>query len=230
MADAAPDSASTTTPQGTTHASTVPLGRAEWLARILRQRLWNGEYPPDAWLRENALRAEFGLSNGPVREALQALVAEGLLERVPYSGIRVVTLSEREIVDLFQLRCGLLELAAELAARRGDRAARAAAPEVLERAHWTWADPSRPFTGHLMEWLVDAAGNPAFRVAWDRVASQSRRYVYEAVRRAPDKSRNVTLVERLVQAVVAGDAGAARAAVRALTRDQMRELGLDLVL
>ena len=208
----------------------APRGRAEWLAGILRERLWNGVYPPDAWLRENVLRVEFGLSNGPVREALQSLVAEGLLERVPYSGIRVITLAHHEIVDLFQLRCGILELAAELAAQRADPAALTAAPDVLKRAHWNWADTSRPFTGHLMEWLVDAAGNRALRAAWDRVASQSRRYVYEAVRRAADQSRNVTFVNRLVNGVVAGDADAAREAVRALTDDQMRVLGLDLVL
>src|SRR5882757_3265505 len=90
-----------------------PAGRAEWLAGVLRQRLWNGDYRPHQWIRENALRAEFGLSNGPVREALQSLVAEGLLERVPYCGIRVLALSDREVVELFQLRLALLELAAE---------------------------------------------------------------------------------------------------------------------
>src|ERR1700691_392205 len=99
-----------------TSSPSAPAGRAEWLAGLLRERLWSGAYRPHQWLREAMLRAEFRLSNGPVREALQMLVGEGLLERVPYCGIRVAALSEAEIVALFQLRLGLLEIAAALAA------------------------------------------------------------------------------------------------------------------
>src|SRR5215472_14784231 len=110
-----------------------PAGRAAWLAQVLRERLWRGGYRPHQWIRESSLRGEFGLSNGPVREALQLLVAEGLLERVPYCGIRVIALDERELVELFQLRLALLEIAAELAALRRDPAMRAAAPQVKEQ-------------------------------------------------------------------------------------------------
>jgi len=206
---------------------TAPRGRAQWLAAILRERLWNGVYRPGHWIREHALRTEFGFSNGPVREALQALVAEGLLERVPYSGIRVATLTDAQIVELFQLRLALLELAAELAARRASPAALAQADEVIDGARQNWADGTRPFTGHLMQWLVDASGNEALAKSWTKLASQSRMYVYEAVRRAADPA---LYAEKLVAHVVAGDAAAAREAVRSLTRQQIRDLGLELVL
>ncbi len=51
------------------------------------------------------------MSPTPVREALDRLVAEGLAERIPYRGVRVLELTDEEIVDAYVLRW-LLEVAA----------------------------------------------------------------------------------------------------------------------
>jgi DNA-binding GntR family transcriptional regulator len=207
-----------------------PAGRAEWLAGVLRQRLWAGAYRPHQWMRENVLRVEFGLSNGPVREALQLLVAENLLERVPYCGIRVVALSDREIVELFQLRLALLELAAELAARRRDEAAIARAPAVLDQVRANMKANPPPLPGHLMGWVVEASGNAQLERSWERLAGQARLYVYESTRRAADPGAMTKHAESLVNAIVAGRPAQARKAVRALTQHQISDLGLDLLL
>lgn len=214
-------------PSGSTPS--VPAGRAEWLAGLVRERLWDGVYRPHQWLREATLRAEFGLSNGPVREALQMLVAEGLLERVPYCGIRVVALSEAEIVALFQLRLGLLEIAAELAALRSDAAVLAAAPGVLKLVRANATAPQRPAPGHLMGWLIEAAGNREIARSWERVAGQSRLYLNEATRRAADPKVMMRHAEALVAAVVAGKSADARKAARSLTDYQIAGLGLSLL-
>jgi DNA-binding GntR family transcriptional regulator len=205
-----------------------PAGRAEWLAGVLRQRLWSGAYRPHQWMRENVLRIEFGLSNGPVREALQLLVAEGLLERVPYCGIRVVALSDREVVELFQLRLALLELAAELAARRADKASLARAPAVLEQVRRNRLADPRPVPGHLMGWVVEASGNAQLARSWERLAGQARLYVYESTRRAANPGAMTQHAEGLVAAIVAGRPAQARKAIRKLTQQQMSDLGLDL--
>ncbi|HVA12516.1 MAG TPA: GntR family transcriptional regulator [Stellaceae bacterium] len=207
----------------------APGGRAEWLARLLRERLWGGAYRPHQWIRETTLRAEFGLSNGPVREALQMLVAEGLLERVPYCGIRVVALDDQEIVALFQLRLALLEIAAELAALRRDADALAAAPSVLAQVRQNAGAEPRPAPGHLMGWLVEASGNRELAHAWERLAGKSRMYLYESVRRAHDPRPMMRDAEALVAAVVAGQPAKARQAVRLLTEHQIKDLGLALL-
>jgi DNA-binding GntR family transcriptional regulator len=193
---------------------------------VLRERLWSGEYRPQQWIRENMLRTEFGLSNGPVREALQALVAEGLLERVPYCGMRVVALSDREIVELLQVRAALLELAAELAARRRDPEALACAPQVLAQLNLQ-AEP-RPAPGHLTNWVIEAAGNRALARSWERVAGQARLYVYESSRRAADPVAMTRYAEAIVAAIVAHRPAQARKAVRLLTQHQIKDLGLQL--
>jgi DNA-binding GntR family transcriptional regulator len=210
-------------------AGTAPSGRAEWLAGVLREQLWTGAYRPHEWIREAGLRREFGLSNGPVREALQLLVAEGLLERVPYCGIRVVALTEAEIVALFQLRLALLETAAELAALRRDEAALAAVPALLEQVRRDSVTPQLPAPGHLMFWLIEASGNREIALVWQRVAGRSRLYLNEAARRAADPKTLVRPAEILIGAIVAGKAEVARKTIRAITEQQMAELGLSLL-
>lgn len=70
----------------------------------LRDAVIDGRLAPGEWLRQEALAQEFGLSQMPVREALRRLVAEGLAERIPYRGVRVVEFSAEDIADMFAVR------------------------------------------------------------------------------------------------------------------------------
>ncbi|MFN2227989.1 MAG: GntR family transcriptional regulator [Anaerolineae bacterium] len=77
----------------------------------LRDAVIDGRLAPGQWLRQEALAQEFGLSQMPVREALRRLVAEGLAERIPYRGVRVVKFTPEDIADMFTLRLTLEGLA-----------------------------------------------------------------------------------------------------------------------
>jgi DNA-binding GntR family transcriptional regulator len=89
-------------------------GEAERLAKrkslggevfeILRDKILAGEYPLGEWLRQEEIGKQLGVSQTPVREALDRLVAEGLAERVPYRGVRVSTLTSEEIADIYAAR------------------------------------------------------------------------------------------------------------------------------
>jgi DNA-binding GntR family transcriptional regulator len=89
---------------------------AEVAAEALRQAIINGRLKPGEWLRQEALAEEMGISQMTVRDALNQLVGEGLAVRVPYKGVRVVSLDIGDIENICAMR-GLLEgLAAELSA------------------------------------------------------------------------------------------------------------------
>jgi DNA-binding GntR family transcriptional regulator len=77
-----------------------------------------GKYASGDWLRQEDISNLLGVSQTPVREALDRLVATGLAERVPYRGVRVPLLESKEIVDSFLLRLILEPSAARLAAAR----------------------------------------------------------------------------------------------------------------
>jgi DNA-binding GntR family transcriptional regulator len=83
---------------------------------LLRRRIVSGEYALGEWLRQEEIANELGVSPTPVREALDQLVAEGLAERIPYRGVRVLQLTVEEIVDAYVFRLLLEVTAARLAA------------------------------------------------------------------------------------------------------------------
>ena len=68
-------------------------------------------------MRQEALAQELGVSQMPVREALRRLVADGLAERIPYKGVKVVEFTPEDIVDICTNRLVLEGLAVRLATR-----------------------------------------------------------------------------------------------------------------
>jgi DNA-binding GntR family transcriptional regulator len=84
---------------------------------ILSDRIIAGKYTSGDWLRQEDISTLLGVSQTPVREALDRLVATGLAERVPYRGVRVPILEPKEIVDAFLLRLVLETTGARFAAK-----------------------------------------------------------------------------------------------------------------
>jgi DNA-binding GntR family transcriptional regulator len=82
------------------------------IAKRMRSAILANEYRPGEWLRQEQLAQKFGVSHTPVREALQDLVGEGLVEHVPYRGIRVIEFSVTDLIDLYTVRAFLESLAA----------------------------------------------------------------------------------------------------------------------
>ncbi len=85
--------------------------------QFLHRRIVAGKYAPGEWLRQEELSTQLGVSQTPVREALDLLVSAGLAERVPYRGVRVLQLTNEEIVDAYVLRLILETAAVRLATR-----------------------------------------------------------------------------------------------------------------
>ncbi len=99
--------------------------RSSSLASVLTQELermvLGGEIGPGVRLNENQLAARFGVSRGPIREAVRALEGAGLVESVPNRGVFVRRLSVREVRELYDVRAALFGLAGRLMAERATR-------------------------------------------------------------------------------------------------------------
>jgi DNA-binding GntR family transcriptional regulator len=205
----------------------LPSSRSRWLAETMRARLLSGVFRPGQWIRESLLREEFGVSNGPVREALQELIADKLLERVPYRGVRVILLDAKDVVELFQLRSVMMEFASELAARRRDPAAIAKAPEILAYVEWA-SQESHPMTGAFTTWVAEASGNARLAQAWRDLNMQTQLYVTLTRTSQSSFAHSVEHIKALIKAIAAGDADAAKEHAREFTRAQVGALGLDV--
>lgn len=68
----------------------------------IKKRIQNLEYPAGERLIIDEIARELGVSNSPIREALNWLEKDGLVYSSPNAGPRVVTLTEKDIADLDQ--------------------------------------------------------------------------------------------------------------------------------
>src|SRR5690625_2334844 len=91
--------------------SRVPQVRKRTLSSVittqLRQQVVDGTYPPGTQLNEVELASRFQTSRGPVREAMQRLVQEGLLVSHPHRGMFVPVLTYSDISDIFVARAAI---------------------------------------------------------------------------------------------------------------------------
>lgn len=83
----------------------------------LRKMILHGDLRPGMWLRQERLAETLKVSFTPIREALKQLEAEGLVEHVPYRGVRVVEFSTDDVLDIYTMRADLEALAAGAAAQ-----------------------------------------------------------------------------------------------------------------
>jgi DNA-binding GntR family transcriptional regulator len=221
-------------PKATGEDSPIPssFSRVEWLAGTIRQRIVSGVYQPGERIREGELQKEFGFSNGPVREALLAIIGDGLAERSPWQGVRVIDLCPSEIADLFHVRLALLEYAAELAARRASPEHEKSGRELKRRIDRSFSDirsgaAARFSTGQLGEWILTVAGNARLKKIWDQTMLQSLIYVHSAVVRTISADNLFDLHDRIIDAILSGEVRAARDGVRDLTRRILEAAGVE---
>jgi len=83
----------------------------------IRARLFRGDWSPGTRLANRALADALGISFTPVREALQRLASENLVDFRPGAGAFVRAPDRRELAELYDLRLVIEPYAARLAAR-----------------------------------------------------------------------------------------------------------------
>jgi DNA-binding GntR family transcriptional regulator len=109
------------------------------IARQLRDAIMTGSLPPGTQLGETELAARFQVSRGPLREAMQRLVSEGLLRSERHRGLFVIDLEPGDVYDIYSARWAI-ERAAAFQIMRGDREAAAAALDETVQAMAAAAD------------------------------------------------------------------------------------------
>jgi DNA-binding GntR family transcriptional regulator len=132
------------------------------LAERLRDEIVAGRLTPGVRIVEGTWARKLGVAQASIREAINILAHEGFVTKASGRSARVVSLSEQDVLQLFELRGALEGLAARLAAARGaDIAQLEHAVERMRRASRSGnsdeiLDADRQF--HLE--LCDLSGNP----------------------------------------------------------------------
>lgn len=152
---------------------------ASMVGERIRSNIIEGVLPPGSQLNEVELAASFGVSRGPVREAMQRLIQEGLLRSEPHRGVFVPVMSAEDIDDIYQAR-EALETAAVRRITRTSRSAAAykaldklvRAMESAEKAGDWRLVASRDLDFHTA--LVAAAESPRLERMFTTVISETR--------------------------------------------------------
>lgn len=100
----------------------------------LRRGILRGEIPAGERFVEEKLASLLGASRTPVREALQRLRQEELLDKLRYGGYEVRRIAARDIEEIFGIRSVLESYAAVLATRRMDADLLAELREIIQRS------------------------------------------------------------------------------------------------
>jgi DNA-binding GntR family transcriptional regulator len=145
----------------------------------VRDRILGGDYPPGTQMNEVELATRFATSRGPVREALQRLVQDGLLVSAPHKGITVRAMTTEDLDDLYFARSALERAAVLRLTERGTPAALIATLErdvrrmALAVEDHRWVDVSAAdlsFHSHI----VAAAGSERLSAMYATLADQTR--------------------------------------------------------
>ena len=93
--------------------STIP----DRIFSLLKEAIVEGQIEAGSKISEPELARAYGISRGPLREAIGRLEACGLVVRRPNVGARVVTLSSRQLIEIFHVREALEGMSTRLAAQ-----------------------------------------------------------------------------------------------------------------
>ena len=185
------------------------------VARLIRARIFDGTYAAGAYIRLELLAAELGISVTPVREALFALRAEGLIDQQPRRGFRVLPVTGRDVTDVANVQAHVGgELAARAAVRITDEQVHELA-EIQASLEQAYAGDDHERTvrlNHEFHRAINvAAGSPKLA----QMMSQITRYAPEAVFPAIDGWPKQSMKDhrRILSALAAHDENRARAAM-----------------
>ena len=177
------------------------------VADRLRVAIMRGTFPPGTQLGEVELATRLGVSRGPLREAMQHLVAEGLLRSERHRGLFVRNLDAADVRDVYQARAAV-ERAAGLLLMAGGRSAvtgrLAVALGVMEAAAGdpvALADADHAFHAEL----VAASGSPRLCRMADTLLVETRMCLAALQQTAPPAEALIAEHRELCAAVRDGD-------------------------
>ncbi|WP_051609108.1 GntR family transcriptional regulator [Fodinicurvata fenggangensis] len=194
----------------------APLSLRGKLVEQLRLAILEGRFAPGERLPESRLCEAFGVSRGLLREAMQQLAAEDLVVNIPHRGPVVASIDQRQAEEIYRVRGVLEGLAAEDFARNASPAQRQRLYDITAELH-DLADESRAgerveVKNRFYETLIEGADNRVvgqFLVQLNNRVSQLRRLSLSVAGRYPETLREI---DRIIDAIKAGDATAAREA------------------
>lgn len=193
----------------------------ETIAQKLREAIIGGELRPGDKLLETELAGEFGVSRGPIREALRELSREGLVVDLPRRGTVVSTATLMDLIEVYDAREALETFAAIQVATKATSADLARLQNRLAVMARAWNSRSTAFANRMnadLEFhreILRIAGNTRIINLYEPLATQTAVLLRTAIDMNPslELSPPDAVHQSMAEALVAGNVDAVREAV-----------------
>jgi DNA-binding GntR family transcriptional regulator len=192
----------------------------EQVAARLSERIVAGGYAPGQRIMEQALAEQFGVSRGPVREALRILERDGLVTILPWRGALVTNPSIAEVREIFDIRAMLNGLRDRLIAEdpHRDRVLPQIEADVMRLARLA-RDAKRgeeyvETVWSLNRTLTHACPSQRLRAILDSLARQTLRYSRLGLGTAERRRQSAAHWQKLLAAIRSGDGESAERIAR----------------
>lgn len=188
---------------------------AERVAAQLRSEILHGGLAPGAKLSQHSLAARFSVSRIPVRDALQILAGEGLVDPTSNATAAVRGMSVAELQELYELREAVEPLATQIAVPnvgRADLLTMRRQLEIMEEYAdaRTWLTANADFHAAVYQ----RANRPRMIELVERLRGLTDRYLYVHLEVIGQTEHLVREHLDILAAVEAGDAVLAARLVR----------------
>lgn len=185
----------------------------------IRRALSSGDMVPGQRLVEQELSETFHATRSSVREALQDLAADDLVELIPRRGARVRVISVDEAVQITECRASLEGLcarrAAELATEEHRKVLRETRESMLKAVAAGDPETYSALNRRLHDFIAEISGQKVAQGLLDRLNGQMVRFQFRLALRPGRPAQSLPQHVAIIDAVLSGDAEAAEAASRA---------------
>jgi DNA-binding GntR family transcriptional regulator len=208
-----------------------PINRettAQIIAAQIRARITDGTFPLGSQVREAQLAVRLKVSRGPVREALQRLVQEGLLRSERNHGVFVISLGEDDIADIYLARGAIEGTAILTLMRQRDTQAFDRLQYLVDRMsviaeEGRWKELA-DLDLRFHESLVDASNSERLRRMYGTLLAETRMCLAALESAYPIRKRLVDEHKKLLAAMRSGSEQEALQLVRSHLEDAVDDL------
>jgi DNA-binding GntR family transcriptional regulator len=178
------------------------------IADRLRAEILRGRFPPHTQLTEVELARQLQVSRGPIREAMQRLIQEGLLRAERNRGVFVVEVDSDDARDVYLARGVIERAAAAIVAKRRPKAAlqdlRTIVAKLATCSRSSWTE----IIGYDLAFhqtLVEAAGSARLTRMFRTLIAETQLCLIRLEPFYRETSEVVAEHEAILEALLAGD-------------------------
>ncbi len=167
-----------------------PLTLEDQVLERLREAILEGVFLPGSQLNQVQIAAQFGVSRGPVRAAVNKLEKDGLVRNVPHRGTFVTSLDKKTVSDLYSVRAVLEAYGVRLAVAHCTPEDIEELSEIVDEMRTAARDGDVEkvvrLDSEVHEFFIRLSGNSFLLQTWSTIKVQVRRALAFRHRSHPD--------------------------------------------